>query len=80
MKPEASQKYFDNLENLLNNCLNFNKKQYNGYKIETQGKDFIRWGFLYKLPWILYVNEAEEIPLLMKLSHESLLLYAEFTD
>jgi hypothetical protein len=29
---------------------------------------------------LLYLNEAEEVPLLVKLSQDTLLLYAEFGD
>lgn len=56
MKPDASQKYFNNLQLLLNNSLNFNNKNYTGYKFDAEGKDFPRWAFLYKLPWIINVN------------------------
>jgi sulfatase maturation enzyme AslB (radical SAM superfamily) len=33
VKPESSQMYFSNLEQLLNNCLNFSHRKSGGYKI-----------------------------------------------
>lgn len=48
--------YFANLEQLLNNCLNFSHRKSGGYKIETKRKDWLEWAFFYKLPWLLYVN------------------------
>jgi len=70
VKPEASQAYFDNLQALLNNCLCFSRKQTKGYHIDAKRKEWLQWAFLYKLPWLLNVNEAEEVPLCMKLSKQ----------
>ena len=57
MAPTASQVYFDNLESLLSSSLNFSKKEERGYRIESKGKDMIEWGYLYKLPWLAYIND-----------------------
>lgn len=68
--------YFFNLEQLLNNCLNFSNRKSIGYRIETKKKDWLDWAFFYKLPWIFYVNEAEEVPCVVHLSNERVLLFA----
>ena len=60
--------------------LNFSRKEERGYRIESKSKELIEWGYLFKLPWLAYLNDAEEVPLLLKFTPESLLLYAEFID